>query len=319
MITMSLLSFGLLTACGDKEEDTAVVTDTADTEETDTEDTSDTEETDTEETDTEETDTEETDTEEPDPVDADMDGFTDDVDCDDSNADINPDAWDNPENDVDEDCNGTPASIVPYDSGLMNASFETAGTATTDWGGELPDAWMNIGNMWATQAGAGTLYGDNGDSGEVVAAPDGDKYVKIWPDAGANPYGDESPVYQEWAGGADMTFYISALGMVHNSSALKGATEAVVWIKCFDPSYAMQGDAQSVALTASSTLDEWTHQYATVTCGPNTTLVQAVLSLNTPDEDVDGNGTVDAGESQTTGNVYYDHVMFGLYSNDAAE
>ena len=44
--------FCILTACGDKEEDTAVVTDTADTEETDTEDTSDTEETDTEETDT---------------------------------------------------------------------------------------------------------------------------------------------------------------------------------------------------------------------------------------------------------------------------
>ena len=113
MITMSLLSFGLLTACGEKEEDTAVVTDTADTEETDTEDTSDTEE-----TDTEETDTEETDTEEPDPVDADMDGFADDVDCDDSNADINPDAWDNPENDVDEDCNGTPASLSDYEGGL---------------------------------------------------------------------------------------------------------------------------------------------------------------------------------------------------------
>lgn len=317
MITMSLLSFGLLTACGDKEEDTAVVTDTADTEETDTEDTSDTEETDTE--DTEDTsDTEETD--DPSLIDGDGDGFTpNEGDCDDANADINPGAFDNPENDVDEDCNGTPASIVVYDAGVLNPSFETAGTATTDWGGELPESWMNIGNSWATQSGSGTLYGDNGDSGEVVAAPDGDKYIKIWPDAGGNPYGDESPVYQEWAGGADMTFYISAIGMVHNSSPLKGATEAVVWIKCFDPSYAMQGDAQSVALTADSTVDEWVHQSATVTCGPNTTLVQAVLSLNTPDEDVNADGTVDAGESQTTGNVYYDHVMFGLYSNDAAE
>ena len=85
MITMSLLSFGLLTACGEKEEDTAVVTDTADTEETDTEDTSDTEE-----TDTEETDTEETDTEEPDPVDADNDGFTYCLDCDDEDAAVYP-------------------------------------------------------------------------------------------------------------------------------------------------------------------------------------------------------------------------------------
>ena len=134
MITMSLLSFSFLTACGEKEEDTAVVTDTADTEETDTEDTSDTEETDTEETDTEDTsDTEETD--DPSLIDGDGDGFTpNEGDCDDANVDINPDAFDNPENDVDEDCNGTPASIVAYDSWLVNASFETAGTDTTDLG-----------------------------------------------------------------------------------------------------------------------------------------------------------------------------------------
>lgn len=315
MTTMIIsLTLGSFIACGDKDEDTGAVTDTATTEETDTEET-DTEETDTEETDTEETDTEETD----EPVDADSDGFADDVDCDDTNADINPDAFDNPENDVDEDCNGTPASVVAYDAGLLNSSFETAGTETTDWGGELPESWLNIGNSWATQSGSGTLYGDNGDSGEVVAAPDGDKYIKIWPDAGGNPYGDESPVYQEWAGGADVTFYISALGMVHNSSALKGATEAVAWIKCFDASYAMQGDAKSVALTADSTVDEWVQQSAVVTCGPNTTLVQAVLSLNTPDEDVNGDGTVDAGEAQTSGNVYYDQVTFGVYSNEAAE
>ena len=308
---ISLLTLGSFTACSGDKEDTGVVTDTSTTEETDTE------ETDTEETDTEETDTEETDTEEP--VDEDMDGFTADEDCDDTNADINPDAMDNPENDVDEDCNGTPASLTDYEGGLLNGSFETAGTATTSWGGELPADWLNIGNMWATQMGSGNLYGDNGDSGAMVAAPDGDKYVKIWPDAGANQYGDESPVYQEWAGGADMTFYLSAHGMVHDSSLLKGATEAVVWIKCFDASYGLQGDAKSVALTADSTPNEWVHQSAMVTCGPNTTLVQGVLSLNTPDEDVDGNGTVDAGESQTTGNVYYDHVMFGVYSNEAAE
>ena len=89
MITMSLLSFGLLTACGEKEEDTAVVTDTADTEETDTEDTSDTEETDTEDT----SDTEETD--DPSLIDGDGDGFTpNEGDCDDANVDINPNAFD---------------------------------------------------------------------------------------------------------------------------------------------------------------------------------------------------------------------------------
>ena len=92
--------------------------------------------------------------------------------------DINPGAFDNPENDVDEDCNGTPASIVAYDM-AMNASFEVAGSDTTSWG-EVPESWMNIGNMWATQSGSGTLYGDNGDSGEVVAAPDGTSTSKIW-------------------------------------------------------------------------------------------------------------------------------------------
>ncbi len=306
MITMSLLSFGLLTACGDKEEDTAVVTDTADTEETDTEDTSDTEETDTE--DTEDT----SDTEDPDPVDADMDGFTDDVDCDDSNADINPDAFDNPENDVDEDCNGTAATVTNFDGGLINPSFEDVG-----------DAWQNLGDTWQIYSSSDTIWGDDGDSGETVAAPDGDKFVKIWPDAGANLYGDESPVYQEWFAAedniSDQTFYISALGMVHESSLLKGATEAVVLVKCFEidseGTYTSTGEGKSVALTADSTTNEWVHQSAVGTCGPGTSVVQAVLSLQTPDEDVDGNGTIDAGESQQTGNVYFDHVLFGVYSN----
>ncbi len=104
MITMSLLSFGLLAACGEKEEDTAVVTDTATTEETDTEDTSDTEETDTEETDTEDTD---------EVVDADGDGIPSDEDCDDSNADA-------PLNDADcdgaltaDDCDDNDATRFP--------------------------------------------------------------------------------------------------------------------------------------------------------------------------------------------------------------
>ena len=108
---------------------------------------------------------------------------------------------------------------------------------------------------------------------------------------------------------------MSAMGMVHDSSLLKGSTEAVVWIKCFDDNYSLQGTSQSDPLNSASTVNEWTHQWAMVTCGPATTKVQAVLSLNTPDEDVDGDGTVAEGESQTSGNVYYDHVMFGQYSN----
>ncbi len=103
MITMSLLSFGLLAACGEKEEDTAVVTDTATTEETDTEDTSDTEETDTEDT---------SDTEE-EVVDADGDGVPASEDCDDSNADM-------PANDADcdgaltaDDCDDNDATRFP--------------------------------------------------------------------------------------------------------------------------------------------------------------------------------------------------------------
>ncbi len=100
MTTMIItLTLGSFIACGDKEEDTGTVTDTATTEETDTEET-DTEETDTEETDTEETDTEETVT------DADGDGFEAADDCNDDDASVNPDAEDTVGDGVDNNCDG---------------------------------------------------------------------------------------------------------------------------------------------------------------------------------------------------------------------
>ena len=104
MTTMIIsLTLGSFIACGDKEEDTGVVTDTATTEETDTEDTSDTEETDTEDT---------SDTED-EVVDADGDGIPASEDCDDSNADM-------PANDADcdgaltaDDCDDNDAARYP--------------------------------------------------------------------------------------------------------------------------------------------------------------------------------------------------------------
>ena len=48
-----------------------------------------------------------------------------------------------------------------------------------------------------------------------------------------------------------------------------------------------------------------------VTCSADATKVQAVLSLNTPYEDLDGDGA--ANEQQSTGNIYYDDVVFGEY------
>jgi hypothetical protein len=100
------LTLGSFIACGDKEEDTGVVTDTATTEETDTEDTSDTEETDTE-------DTEDTSDTEDEVVDADGDGVPASEDCDDSNADM-------PANDADcdgaltaDDCDDNDATRYP--------------------------------------------------------------------------------------------------------------------------------------------------------------------------------------------------------------
>lgn len=100
MTTMIIsLTLGSFIACGDKEEDTGVVTDTATTEETDTEDTSDTEETDTEDTEQ--------------AVDADGDGIPASEDCDDSNADM-------PANDADcdgaltaDDCDDNDATRYP--------------------------------------------------------------------------------------------------------------------------------------------------------------------------------------------------------------
>ena len=66
--------------------------------------------------------------------------------------------------------------------------------------------------------------------------------------------------------------------------------------------YGLAGDAQSIPLDANSPLDTWTELNATVTCGPSTVLVQAVVSLNTPD-------------GSATGNAYFDSVVFGEYSN----
>ena len=130
-ISILLLSSLTFTACGEKDteettdtgttEDTAMTEDTGDTEETDTEET-DTEETDTEETDDTDTDTDtdtddtdtdtdDTDTEEPDPldVDDDFDGFTEnDGDCDDADASFNPDAPDDENDGLDQNCDGTP-------------------------------------------------------------------------------------------------------------------------------------------------------------------------------------------------------------------
>ena len=305
-----LLGMSFLVACGGDKgtEDSGDTSDTSDT--SDTNDTSDT----TDSGDDTGVDTGDTgDT----VVDEDQDGFNSDEDCDDTNPDINPDATDNPLNDIDEDCNGIPAYLADYGDGLYNSSFEIADpTNTNEFSGEIPDGWLNIGGTWATQRSTDNLYGDNGDTGEQVAAFEGDKYIKIWPDNGNNPYSDEAPVYQEFVGGADRSFYISTMAMVHNSSPLKEATQAVAWIKCFNSSYELQGDAQSIPLDLNSTLDTWTELSAMVTCGSDTTLVQAVVSLNTPDDtDSDGDGTPDVGQS--TGNVYFDAIVFGEYNNTA--
>ena len=64
-------------------------------------------------------------------------------------------------------------------------------------------------------------------------------------------------------------------------------------------------------MTSASTVDTWTYQWTTVTCGPDTTKVQAVMSLNTPD--ADGGDAADGG--QRTGNVYYDSISFGVYAD----
>jgi hypothetical protein len=132
--TLLFLSVFSLQACGDKEtpdpvdtadtEDTDTVEDTGDTIDTgDTEDT-DTEDTDTEDTDTDDTDTDDTDTDEPDPndIDDDLDGFSENEgDCDDSDSTFNPDALDDENDGLDQNCDGViddgyTAPSIPADS-----------------------------------------------------------------------------------------------------------------------------------------------------------------------------------------------------------
>ena len=52
------------------------------------------------------------------PVDGDLDGYTDDVDCDDTDPDVNPGAVEVPGNEVDEDCDGVIEPAPPVDEDL---------------------------------------------------------------------------------------------------------------------------------------------------------------------------------------------------------
>jgi len=80
---------------------------------------------------------------EPEPVDADRDGFTDDVDCDDANAAVNPSAQETCGNDLDDDCDG---HVDDTGVGAQTWYEDRDGDGFGDAEGsfcEQPDGWVD--------------------------------------------------------------------------------------------------------------------------------------------------------------------------------
>ena len=235
-------------------------------------------------------------------IDNDGDGFTENQgDCDDANGQIYPGGIDFPTDDLDQDCSGTAAELVDVLDGLTNGNFDEEDSSNPGY----PVGWINLGGAYSWQQDGENIFDENGDTGRAfIAHSSGGGAVKVWGDYGSNTISDGSHVYQEFAATEDWTpadkiFWLDAWGYHDEVDLLQGTAEAAGWIKCFDDEYNPDGASQTQRINVQTQENSWRKLSTWVRCGPDTTIVQVVLSF------------VQADVSTDHGAAYFDDVVFG--------
>jgi len=235
-------------------------------------------------------------------IDDDGDGYTENQgDCDDADGQTYPGGIDFPNDNLDQDCSGSPAELVQVLDGLINANFDEEDSANPGY----PLGWLNLGEAYSWQLDGENIFDADGDTGrQFVAHSAGGAAVKIWGDYGNNTISTGSHVYQEFIATDDWTpagkvFWLDAWGYHDEVDLLQGTAEAAGWIKCFDAEYNPDGESQTQLLNSQTQANSWRKLSTWVHCGPDATIVQVVLSFIQTDLSTDH------------GAVYFDDVSFG--------
>lgn len=234
--------------------------------------------------------------------DNDGDGYSENQgDCDDSNGQVFPGGVDFPNDDIDQDCSGSPAELVDVLDGVVNSSFDEEDPENLGY----PLGWSNIGGAYSIQLDGENIFTEDGDTGQVfVAHTTGGAAVKVWADYGNNPSGEGSIVFQEFVATdewspAGQIYWLDLWGYHSETEPLQGTAEASGWIRCFDADYNIDGESQTQRITEQTQLNSWRKLATWVHCGPNANSVQVIVSLQQMDVNTDH------------GAVYFDDLVFG--------